>query len=272
MKKIKDKTKVRIVICGCAVAAAIVLFLIVRGMSGFFSSGTDTSAGLEYIRQEEAGSITAIEEKIALLETQDAQQAQDDQQAQDTQDNAEDQEGREASERSVKEKFTDSVVIGDSIVYGLQSYDTLNTSSVTAEIGLELSGVDKLLSKVKDLEPGMIFLSMGMSDVIATDGDVDKFISEYRNVLRQIRQEIPNAHIFVNTIFPAQDQAVKEEPALGKTEDYNKALEELCESENIGFIDNSEIVKEELYEEDGIHFKQEFYPIWATFMAEVADL
>ena len=37
-------------------------------------------------------------------------------------------------------------------------------------------------------------------------------------------------------------------------------------------IDNSDIIEDEYYEEDGIHFKANFYPIWAEKMAEVATL
>ena len=35
---------------------------------------------------------------------------------------------------------------------------------------------------------------------------------------------------------------------------------------------NRDIIEDEYYEEDGIHFKANFYPIWAEKMAEVATL
>ena len=44
------------------------------------------------------------------------------------------------------------------------------------------------------------------------------------------------------------------------------------EKKQIGYIDNSDIIEDEYYEEDGIHFKANFYPIWAEKMAEVATL
>ena len=54
--------------------------------------------------------------------------------------------------------------------------------------------------------------------------------------------------------------------------DYNEKLEAMCEKKQIGYIDNSDIIEDEYYEEDGIHFKANFYPIWAEKMAEVATL
>ena len=43
--------------------------LIVHGVRSVLRPDTDTSAGLEYIQQEEAGSVAEIEDKINLLET-----------------------------------------------------------------------------------------------------------------------------------------------------------------------------------------------------------
>ena len=38
------------------------------------------------------------------------------------------------------------------------------------------------------------------------------------------------------------------------------------------FLDNTSLVSDTYYEEDGIHFKADFYPIWLKRMAEVATL
>ena len=67
MKKIKQKTKRKIVLAVCVLAAALVIVLIVQGVRGLFYKKADTSAGLEYIHGEEKGDIAAIEKKIELL-------------------------------------------------------------------------------------------------------------------------------------------------------------------------------------------------------------
>lgn len=53
MKKIKQKTKRKIVLAVCVLAAALVIVLIVQGVRGLFYKKADTSAGLEYIHGEE---------------------------------------------------------------------------------------------------------------------------------------------------------------------------------------------------------------------------
>ena len=137
MDRIKQRTKRRIILGVCALAAAAVLILIVLGVKGLLHRGTDTSAGVEYIKAEEAGDITAIEEKIRLLEQQD---------------------GAGEEGRSIKERFAGAVVLGDSVAEGFEEYDILNASSVAAEIGVHLDELDGQIAKVKELSPGILFL------------------------------------------------------------------------------------------------------------------
>ena len=252
MKKIKQKTKRKIVLAVCVLAAALVIVLIVQGVRGLFYKKADTSAGLEYIHGEEKGDIAAIEKKIELLEKKDGEEG--------------------AGERSLKEKFTGAVIVGDSITEGFTEYDILNTSSVVEMIGVHLDELDEQIKQVKKLSPGIIFLSLGMNDVEHTNGDADEFVKQYGAVVDELKKSVPGAHIFVNAIFPVQEKAVKEKPVLAEIENFNEKLKELCDKKRIAFIDSSDLVSDEYYEQDGIHFKASFYPVWAEKMAEVAGL
>lgn len=252
MKRIRRKTKRRIVLGAAAVAAVLLLILIVNGVRSLIGGHADTSAGLEYIKQEESGDVTAIEAKISQLEAKD--------------NNGEDT-------RSLKEKFMGSVVVGDSITEGFTEYDVLNASSVVAKIGVHFNELDDMINQVSELSPQIIFLTLGMNDITGTDSEaVDKFISEYQTVISQLQEKVPDAHIFVNSLFPVQESATEDEPALAAIPQYNEAIQTMCEDMSIGYIDNTGLVQEQYYEQDGIHFKAEFYPIWGENMAEVAAL
>lgn len=255
MIKIKRKTRRYLILLGLAAAVVILAVLIVHGVRNVLHQETDTSAGLEYIRQEEAGSVAEIEDKINLLEQQERSTAED---SEDT--------------RSVKEKFSGAVVIGDSVAQGFSEYGILNTSSVVSKIGVHLYEADELVTRAEDLSPGTVFLALGRNDLAATEGDVDEFISQYTDVLDQITNDLPDANVFVNSIFPVQDSAIEDDPYLADIADYNTALKELCDSRSIGFIDNTDLVEDQYFEPDGQHFRADFYPIWAEHMAEVAAL
>ena len=224
---------------------------IVYGVTRLASSGADTEEGIAYIKAAEAEDITVIEQKIAQLESQD---------------------GGEEDTRSAKEKFASSVVMGDSITEGLVEYDVLSASSVVSKIGVHLDELDDQVAQVKELNPQVIFLTFGMNDIIENGEDTERFRSDYEALVKQIQEEVPDAHIFVNSIFPVLDTAVENEPALERISEYNTVLSEMCTKLQIGFIDNTELVSDRYYEEDGIHFKAEFYPLWADRMAEVASL
>ncbi len=248
MKRISRK---RLLLIGaCALVLILLVILAVQGIRRLTSPRVDTEQGVEYIKAAESEDIATIEQKISQLEQQDG--------------------GEDA--RSYKEKFASSVVMGDSITEGFSEYDVLNASSVVSKIGVHLNELDEQVQQVKELDPQVIFLAYGMNDVISTAGDTDQFLEEYETLVDQLREEVPNAHIYVNSIFPVTDSAVKKEPELAQISEYNTALKGMCDEMQVGFIDNTELVEDQYYEEDGVHFKAEFYPIWAERMAEVAAL
>ena len=250
MKRISRKRKRLLLIGACALVLILLVILAVQGIRRLTSPRVDTEQGVEYIKAAESEDIATIEQKISQLEQQDG--------------------GEDA--RSYKEKFASSVVMGDSITEGFSFFFVLNASSVVSKIGVHLNELDEQVQQVKELDPQVIFLAYGMNDVISTAGDTDQFLEEYETLVDQLREEVPNAHIYVNSIFPVTDSAVKKEPELAQISEYNTALKGMCDEMQVGFIDNTELVEDQYYEEDGVHFKAEFYPIWAERMAEVAAL
>ena len=250
MKRINKRKKRLLLIGACAAVLILLVILAVWGIRQLVTPKVDTEQGLSYIRAAESEDITTIEQKINQLERQD---------------------GGEDS-RSYKEKFASSIVMGDSIAEGFSEYDLLNASSVVSKIGVHLYELEEQVQQAADLNPQVIFLALGMNDVIATAGDTEQFLEQYEAVVAQLREAVPNAHIYVNSIFPVQDSAIEKEPELAQISEYNTVLRQMCDDLQLGFIDNTDLVQDQYYEEDGVHFKAEFYPLWADRMAEVAGL
>ncbi|HJC37785.1 MAG TPA: phospholipase [Candidatus Mediterraneibacter faecigallinarum] len=250
MKRINKRKKRLLLIGACAAVLILLVILAVWGIRQLVTPKVDTEQGLSYIRAAESEDITTIEQKINQLERQD---------------------GGEDS-RSYKEKFASSIVMGDSIAEGFSEYDVLNASSVVSKIGVHLYELEEQVQQAADLNPQVIFLALGMNDVIATAGDTEQFLEQYEAVVAQLREAVPNAHIYVNSIFPVQDSAIEKEPELAQISEYNTVLRQMCDDLQLGFIDNTDLVQDQYYEEDGVHFKAEFYPLWADRMAEVAAL
>lgn len=230
-------------------AAAVVISGIVRSRVKRVS----TAEGIAIMEKAEAADVTAVESKIENLE------------------NKEKQETGDGDTRSLKEQFASTVVMGDSVAAGFAEYDVLNASSVVADIGAGVSNPDEHIARLKELNPQMVFMSYGINDITEQVLDEEAFVEAYKTAIQKIQEELPNTKIFVNSVFPIQQSASSETAAVS-VEEYNTALRELCDRQQIAFVDCTSLAAAEYYETDGIHFKAEFYPVWAQYMAEVAEL
>ena len=161
MKRINKRKKRLLLIGACAAVLILLVILAVWGIRQLVTPKVDTEQGLSYIRAAESEDITTIEQKINQLERQD---------------------GGEDS-RSYKEKFASSIVRGDSIAEGFSEYDVLNASSVVSKIGVHLYELEEQVQQAADLNPQVIFLALGMNDVIATAGDTEQFLEQYEAVV-----------------------------------------------------------------------------------------
>nr|WP_296262798.1 GDSL-type esterase/lipase family protein [uncultured Merdimonas sp.] len=250
----RKKTVLRTVILVVVIlAAAGVILLALR----LFHRGVDTSKGLERLKEMESVDVTAVDQKIQELEA--AERAADE----------------EWASRSANEKFANSLVLGDSIAQGLYEYGVLDSSHVLAERGAGLvNGGGELaasqIAQAKSLAPQALFLSYGMNDMNVTDQE--SFLAAYRQALEDLKESLPDTAIYVNSILPVQQDTAAEQPAYANIPQYNEGLKSLCDELGITFIDNTDLVKEEYYADDGIHMAPAYYTEWVNRMAEVAGL
>lgn len=245
----------------CVMGVGILLFIILvaQGISNLGKQKIDTTEGLAIIQKAESADVTTIENKIAGLEGNYV--SYDEEDVVDT--------------RSVKEKFDSSVIMGDSIALGFSEYGILNSSSVVAEIGAKITDEDSVkeqIEKAKEMNPQMLFLCYGINDIRGGNATIDEFLDSYKEIIDYIKEELPDTKIFVNSIFPVDESLIKEETKLADIEQYNEELRAVCDKKQIAFLDNTDLIEDSYYEEDGIHFVTEFYNIWAANIAEVAEL
>lgn len=232
------------------VALLLIAIVVIEAISNRTKSRVDVSEGLALIEAAQGADVAAIELKIQSLDAQDEL----------------------GGGRSLKEIFASSVIMGDSMAQGFAEYDILNASSVVADIGVSLTDLNAQIERVREINPQYIFMTYGANDILTTNGDVDLFIEQYRNALREIQAQLPNTRVLVNSLFPVQGETLEKYEAYQYVGEYNQALQELCDRLQITFIDNTEIVKSTDYEADGLHLKSLFYPGWAVHMAEVTSL
>ena len=121
--------------------------------------------------------------------------------------------------------------------------------------------------------------------VISGDGIGPEIVAEAKKVLDKIGTKYGHSFLYEAILMggcsidatgvPLTDEAIAANPSLGYYSDYNDGLVNLCQELGCTFIDNTSIVEnssENLYEPDGEHVIQTYYPKWLTHMAQIAGL
>ena len=122
--------------------------------------------------------------------------------------------------------------------------------------------------------PSVIFMCFGMNDVGVFEERVDRYIGRYSACIRRFQISMPEAVIYVQAILPVTDKALKDHSDYQYIDLYNAEMEKMCKELGAYFIDASFILEAmpELYAPDGVHPRREYYPMWLTYLADIAGL
>ena len=190
-----EKEKDRVLQTAVIVAVAILVIGGITVARRLSNPQKDTKKGTEILKTMDEMDVSKADKKIKELETQEREAEQD------------------AEEQPASEKFADCLVLGDSITQGLYEYGVLDQANVQADRGAGVSAGDneKLadhIVRAKEMKPSVLFLSYGMNDVGAQNGDADGFIKAYRPVIRDLKKSLPDTKIYVNSILPTAQIAI----------------------------------------------------------------
>lgn len=249
------------IIAGLGVIAIIVVIVIIgKNIKAGNELKAEVEQGVSVVKQLETASVAEIESKISLAEAEKA--------LAESIANA-----ASGQEVSLLDRFANAnaVVIGDSQALALSVYNILSTSNVLAKISQHAKDSDEYINNAISLNASYVFMTYGMNDLgIYSNGT--QFADAYGAQLEKIRQGLPNAQVFVTSIFPAQQSAINKQPWLNadNLNDFNTALKAKTEELGMVYIDCNNLVEEQYYEPDGEHFTKSFYSTWARTMADTA--
>lgn len=229
------------------------------------SKESDTSKGVALLKEMETKDISEIEKEIASLQNADNTDVSEDNTSADAAD-------IDPASRNYKQLFANSVIIGDSITEAISAYDFLPLSSVIATIGVNMNTMDSHYEILRNLSPQNIFLSYGSNDIERVGENMTEFKKEYKTIIQNVKSIQPDATIYMNSIFPVQEKKIASCSYYADITLYNAILRELCEEEDLIYLDNTNLVKSEYFEPDDYHFTADFYPSWLNRMAESAGL
>ena len=163
--------------------------------------------------------------------------------------------------------FKDYVVMGDSRAVGYWYRDFLDKGRVLADGGHTIRNITEQMDTLVSLNPATIYLCYGLNDISIGYWDTaESYVAEYIQIVKQIKEKLPNATIVVSSILPARDPAFDRSAKWRNIPDWSKALEAACKDAGILFANCDALADDHpnLWDPDGIHFREEFYPYWAS--------
>ncbi|MBP0979427.1 MAG: hypothetical protein J6C55_02135 [Oscillospiraceae bacterium] len=184
--------------------------------------------------------------------------------------------------------FSSVVFIGDSVTSGIQLYKTAKEAVVISKTGLNINNIINnniiynnqemtVLEAIKQSGRKNIYIMIGSNGIGWLDDD--EMISLYIDWLKELRNQIPDSVIYVQSVLPItktlSDINSKKSDALTneKIEIYNNKLLKSCVENKFYYLDISEKFKDEnnaLPEDaspvDGMHINASYYNIWLDYI------
>jgi len=177
--------------------------------------------------------------------------------------------------------FDNYVFMGDSRCVGFSYYNFLRDDRVFAAGGNTIRDILTDLDKLKQINPATIYLCYGLNDTgIGEWANGEEYGAELAEIFDKLKKELPDTMIVASSILPATAAALENNPVWGKIPEFDKALQKVCKEKGVLYVDNSALVEQymdSLYDDDGVHLRPAFYPMWAknlymaTILAEVSD-
>ena len=171
------------------------------------------------------------------------------------------------------DKFSSSVILGDSRAESIVLYEILNSSSVVAYKGRNIANAKKQgdINTAIGLYPKNMFFTYGIND-IECYSDSAKFIEQYESVIDLVKSKLPNTDIYICSILPVQSFTLSQQPNYANIDKWNSDLQAMCQKKGVTYLDANGIVEQSDYEPDGIHFGPNFQKKWLDFFIQKGNL
>ncbi len=179
--------------------------------------------------------------------------------------------GNQTTDKDVAAQFKNSVFIGDSITEGFAVNEILPKESIMGGAGTTAGFAYDDIGKLVAKKPDHVFIMLGSDDMLWPKGDPKaRYENDMPKLVKKIQEELPDTKIYLESITPVSQEALKDEPRYKSIDDYNTFLQELANKLSVHYVDIGALAKKhtDLFAEDGIHFKKEFYPLWLNELSK----
>lgn len=212
------------------------------------TTGKITQGGIKKIKSLEEDDVNAIQKKIDEKQQNFIAQKELD--------------SSNFTNSDYKTFFKNTVFMGDSLTQPLDFYGFLDSTSVVAEKGRYVVAALNDVDKVASLYPTRVIMLYGMND-LGYYPQIEDFITNYKILINKVKSKLPKAEIVILSPLYVTKTAQINSPEVStdRIDKSNELIVEMCEEEEIEYIDIREIITKNpnLYEPDGMHVVADFY-------------
>lgn len=269
-----------------AAAGAVILILLILVLALLKREdkgpAVDVAEGQEYIAAEAAKDPAGVQERLTLLKAeQEAAQADAEAAARAQAERNElfanlvsqietlNIEGFTPEElASYQQRFTDTVVVGDSMAQAVYENGLLDGNHVFFKRGASIGHLEEKVNEALAMLPQNLIFYTGLND---TDyfSDPNEYAAAYLEKVNQVKAASPSCRVFICSMLPPSNALGAVRSDLARAPEYDAALQALCESSDAYYLNLNWMMRQELYLDDGIHFNSLFYTVWMKYAALV---
>lgn len=190
--------------------------------------------------------------------------------------------GYEEELRTYKEDYTNYLFLGDSITdfYDLDKYyDGLPVVNSGISGNTTEDILNDMKNRVYDYNPSKVFLLIGTNDLIHDIG-VDDIIFNIEKIISEIKGNKPQVEIYVESIYPVNDNLDEEMVSNRNNDDImkiNEKIKKYCDENNYTYINMYDKLLDddgnfsEEYTDDGLHPNENGYEIITKELKKYLD-
>lgn len=158
------------------------------------------------------------------------------------------------------------VISGDSRGAEFSAFDFYPFSLNLSNYSRTIYNIPETYDGIASIMPRNLVLCFGVNDLgLYSEYGVEQYTSDLLGFVDTIRQLSPATKVYVNSIPPSLPSEYSRAPSWALAYPWNEYIENVCKENGIYYINITDIcdAHPELYRGDGVHFKPDFYPLWA---------
>ncbi len=157
------------------------------------------------------------------------------------------------------------VISGDSRGVGFSAYEYVDYNHNISQISKTIYNIPENYELLQALNPNIIIYTYGINDLgLYGQYGVTQYITDLQIFVDTTRELIPGVDVYINSIPPCLPSEYARSPVWAEIPAWNVIIKQYCENHGIHYIDIQDLCDShpEMYNDDGVHFHDEFYPLW----------